>query len=163
MSIKEPTARDEQLIEKAISEAQQAIDEGKAGVGAVLARDGEIIAIGHNEFEETQDQINHAEIVVLHRAADQLAEMSPEEKASLTMYTTLEPCLMCLSAMSIAGIKRVVYSALTEDANEEQTVAVGLTAPDINPDLSRGEMELVPGVKRNLGQSLLTQMGKTGK
>lgn len=149
------------MMEATIAEAQQAIVEGKAGVGALLALGDEVIAIGHNRFEETHDQINHAEIVVLHRAAARLDQMSPEEKAQLTMYTTLEPCLMCLAALSIAGIHRVVYSALTEDANEEQLVVKGLTAPQINPDLSRGEMELVPGVKREQGQSLLAQMDKT--
>lgn len=149
------------MMAKAIAEAQSAIDHGKAGVGALLALGDEIIELGHNEFEETKDPINHAEIVVLHRAAARLAKMSDAEKAQLTLYTTLEPCLMCLSAMSIAGIKRVVFSALTEDANEEQQVVHGLTAPDVNPDLSRGEMEMVPGVQREQGQRLLAEMGKT--
>jgi tRNA(adenine34) deaminase len=63
--------------------------------------------------------------------------------------------------MSIAGIKRIVFSALTEDANEEQQVISGLTTPDVNSDLSRGEMEMVPGVRREAGQQLLAQMGKT--
>lgn len=161
MSIKEPTGFDEQMMDKAISEAQQAINHGKAGVGALLAMGEEVIALGHNEFEETKDPINHAEIVVLHRAADRLATMNDDEKVKLTMYTTLEPCLMCLSAMSIAGIKRIVFSALTEDANEEQQVISGLTTPDVNSDLSRGEMEMVPGVRREAGQQLLAQMGKT--
>ena len=162
MSVKSPTERDERLMEQAIAEAQQAINEGKAGVGAMLVWGDEVIVCTHNKFEETKDQINHAEIVALHKAAGRLAQLSDEEKAQLTMYTTLEPCLMCLSAMSIAGIKRVVYSALTEDANEEQVVVKGYSAPDVNPNLMRGEMELIPGVKREKGRSLLEQMDKTG-
>jgi tRNA(adenine34) deaminase len=162
MITQSPTEQDQKFMAQAIAEAQHAIDNGKAGVGALLALGDEVIAIGHNEFEETQDQINHAEIVVLHRASDRLAQLSDEEKEQLTIYTTLEPCLMCMSALSIAGIKRVVYSALTEDANEEQRVVKGLTAPDVSSDLSRGAMEMVPGVQREAGKSLLAQMGKTG-
>lgn len=160
MSIQKPTELDEKLMAKTIEHAQTAINQGKAGVGALLARGEEVIAIGHNAFEETHDPINHAEIVVLHNAADRLAEMSKDDKATeLTLYSTLEPCLMCMSAISIAGIKRVVYSALTEDAGEEQQVVEGLTAPDIHDDLSRGEVVMIPGVQREQGKSLLVQIG----
>ena len=79
MSIQEPSPHDIKLMEKAIEEAQQAINHGKAGVGAVLSLNGEVVAIGHNEFQETKDPINHAEIVVLHRAADRLKQLSDEE------------------------------------------------------------------------------------
>ncbi|HEY9907333.1 MAG TPA: nucleoside deaminase [Thermosynechococcaceae cyanobacterium] len=160
MSIEKPTELDEQLMAQAIAEAQSAIDQGKAGVGALLAWNDEVLAIGHNAYEETKDQINHAEIVVLHSAADRMADLSDAEREKLTLYSTLEPCLMCMSALSIAGIKRVVYSALTEDANEEQQVVKGLTAPDIHADLARGEMTIIPGVQRDKGQHLLAQMGK---
>ena len=159
MSIQKPTELDEKLMAKTIDHAQTAINEGKAGVGALLARGEEVIAIGHNAFEETHDPINHAEIVVLHDAASHLAGLSKEEKAELTLYSTLEPCLMCMSAISIAGIKRVVYSALTEDAGEEQRVVEGLTAPDVHADLSRGEVVMIPGVQREKGKSLLVQIG----
>ena len=159
MSIQKPTELDRKLMVKTIEHAQAAINEGKAGVGALLAKGEEIIAIGHNAFEETRDPINHAEIVVLHDAAKHLAGMSMEERAEFTLYSTLEPCLMCMSAISIAGIKRVVYSALTEDASEEQQVIDGLTAPDIHADLSRGETVMIPGVLREQGKNLLVQIG----
>jgi tRNA(adenine34) deaminase len=159
MSIQSPTERDQKFMAKTIEHAQTAIDQGKAGVGALLAKGEEIIAIGHNAFEETHDPINHAEIVVLHEAASHLEGWSLDERAELTLYSTLEPCLMCMSAISIAGIKRVVYSALTEDASEAQQVVDGLTAPDIHADMSRGEVVMIPGVMREQGKSLLVQIG----
>jgi hypothetical protein len=73
-----------------------------------------------------------------------LAELSDEQKAELTMY-----------------IKWLVYSALTEDVNEEQLVVTGLAASNISADLSGGEMEMVPGLLRSADQSLPAQMDKT--
>ena len=86
--------------------------------------------------------------------------MSAEDKAALILYTTLEPCLMCLAAISFVGIKRVIYSALAEDANAEEMVARGISAETINDLLTRGPFELVSGVRREEGRELLAQMGK---
>lgn len=160
MPIGKPTAKDEKMMELAIAEAQTAIDNGLAGVGALLLWQDDILAIAHNMHVETGDITAHAEMVVLRAAAQRLNEMTGEEKRALTLYTTLEPCLMCLSAISFVGIKRVVYAALATDAVPEDLVAKGITAQKINPLLTRGEIELVPGVKREAGRSLLAQMGK---
>ena len=67
---------------------------------------------------------------------------------------------MCLSAISFVGIKRVVYAALAEDANAEELIARGLTAETLNPLLTRGPLELLPGVLRAEGRELLARMGK---
>jgi tRNA(adenine34) deaminase len=160
VSIGKPTAKDEEMMEQAIAEAQAAIKNGKAGVGALLLWQDEVLAIAHNMHVETGDITAHAEMVVLRKAAKRLDQMSEAEKADLTLYSTLEPCLMCLSAISFVGIKRVVYSALTKDAKAEDMVAKGITADTINPLLIRGQMELVSGVKREQGIDLLRQMGK---
>jgi tRNA(adenine34) deaminase len=68
---------------------------------------------------------------------------------------------MCAAAISFAGLRRVVYSALTEDINEEQVIVRGITIDTINPLFSRGPLELVPGVLREEGKELLALMGKT--
>lgn len=158
----EPTHTDIMMIRKTIKEAQRAIEMGKAGVGALLLFRDEILALGHNMAEETGDMTAHAEMVVLREAAFRLGQMSDDEKAELTMYSTLEPCLMCTAAISFVGIKRVVYAALTADFNEEQMIARGLTIEAINPLLTRGPLELVPGVLRDEGKNLAQAMGKAG-
>ncbi|MFL5661305.1 MAG: nucleoside deaminase, partial [Ktedonobacteraceae bacterium] len=117
MSGHRPTAQDLAMMEKAIHEARRAIDAGKAGVAALLLWHDEIVALGHNRYAETGDLTAHGEMVVLRSAAEFLRALTAEEKAYLTIYVTLEPCLMCLSAISFVGIKRVVYAALAEDAN----------------------------------------------
>jgi tRNA(adenine34) deaminase len=155
-----PTAQDLAMIEKAIHEAHQAINAGKAGVAALLPWHNEIVALDHNQYAETGDMTAHGEMVVLRSAAAFLNTFSAEEKTHLTIYVTLEPCLMCLSAISFVGIKRVVYSALAEDANAEELIARGLTAEQLKPLLTHGLLELIPGVLRTEGRELLARMGK---
>src|SRR5437763_14360769 len=155
-----PTSQVRSMMEKAIHEARRAIDTGKAGVAALLRWHDEIMALDHNQYVETGDLTAHAEMVVLRSAAALLNALSTEEKAHLTLYVTLEPCLICLSANSFVGIKRVVYAALAEDANAEELIARGLTAEQLNPLLTRGPLELVPGILRAEGRGLLARMGK---
>ena len=155
-----PTSQDRAMMEKTIHEARRAIDAGKAGVAALLLWHEEIVALGHNQYVETGDLTAHGEMVVVRSAAALLNALSTEEKAHLTLYVTLEPCLICLSAISFVGIKRVVYAALSEDANAEELIARGLTAEQLNPLLTRGQLELVPGVLRAQGRELLARMGK---
>jgi tRNA(adenine34) deaminase len=137
-----PTSQDRAMMEKVIHEARQAIDAGKAGVAALLLWRDEIVAQDHNLYAETGDMTAHGEMVVLRSAAALLHALTAEEKAHLTIYVTLEPCLMCLSAISFVGIKRVVYAALAEDANAEELIARGLTAEKLNPLLTRGPLVL---------------------
>lgn len=159
MSIKPPTAKDHEMMAKAIAEAKAGIDAGGTGIAALLLWRNEILALNRNRCLETGDLTAHAEIVILRDAAKRLNEMTQEEKAEVTLYTTLEPCLLCTAAISFVGIKGVVYSALTEDANEEQIIAKGITIDKINNLLTRGQLELVPGVQREQGKELLKQIG----
>jgi tRNA(Arg) A34 adenosine deaminase TadA len=119
-----------------------------------------IIARGHNTSQETGDLTDHAEMVLLRQAGRQLQEMDEQARHSLSLYVTLEPCLMCSAALSYVGIKRIVYAALAEDANLEEMVVRDLTLPKINQQLVRGPFILVPGVRRAEGQALLRQMNK---
>jgi tRNA(adenine34) deaminase len=153
-----PTRQDIEFIDQVLFEANKAIDEGKAGVGAMLTFRGEVLALGHNTYEETHDGTAHGEITILRKAAERLYEMTDSEKSELCMYVTLEPCLMCMSAMSLSGIKRVVYSALSEDAGIDQWIAKNFTCRDLNSMLVRGAMELIPGVRREAGIALLKHM-----
>ncbi|QBD83595.1 nucleoside deaminase [Ktedonosporobacter rubrisoli] len=147
-------------MQKAIDEARKVITAGKTGVVALLVKQGKVIAQGHNRYAETGDLTAHGEMAVLRSAASQLNELSVEERKQITLYVTLEPCLMCFAAISFVGLKRVVYSALAEDANEEEMIARGLTAETLNPLLTRGSLDLVPGVLREDGRDILARMGK---
>jgi len=115
-----------------LQEARTNLATGGAGVAALLASPDEIIAVAYNTILETGDLTNHAEMVLLHGVGRLLQEMDEPDRHDLTLYVTLEPCLMCSAALSIVGIKRIVYAALSEDANEEQMIVHNLTLPKIN-------------------------------
>ena len=153
--------RDIMLIDEVLDDARKRLAKGQAGVAASLASPHEIIAHGHNTSQQSGDLTDHAEMVLLHQAARKLREMDEEARHSLTLYVTLEPCLMCSAAISYAGIKRIVYAALAEDANLEEMVVRDLTLPKINQQLVRGPFILVPGLRRAQGQALLRQMNKS--
>lgn len=154
----QPTAKDDEMIRLVLDEGFRAIKIGKAGVGALLLYGDEILALGHNESKETGDLTAHAEMVVLREAAFRLGQMNDDEKAKLTIFSTLEPCIMCTCAISVAGIKRVVYSALTEDWSDDQMIADDVTIHTLNPRLMRGSIDLIGGVRREEGKKLLTAM-----
>ena len=160
MQTEKPSERDIGLMDRALREARTALAYGGAGVAALLASPDRIIGVAHNTIEETGDLTNHAEMVLLRGVSRELQEMDEQARHALSLYVTLEPCLMCSSALSFAGIKRIVYAALAEDANLEEMIVRDLTLPAINEQLVRGPFTLVPGVRRTEGQDLLRQMNK---
>jgi len=160
MPVEGPTERDYALMERVLQEARAALAAGGAGVAALLASANKIIAVGLNTIRGTGDMTNHAEMVLLRQVGYQLRLIDDVERRTLSVYVTLEPCLMCSAALSFVGIKRIVYAALAEDANSEQIIVHGLTLPKVNDHFLRGPFVLVPGVRRNEGRALLQQMGK---
>jgi tRNA(Arg) A34 adenosine deaminase TadA len=147
-------------MDEANEEARTALAQGGAGVAALLASPDRIIARGRNTSRETGDLTDHAEMVLLHQVGRKLQELNEQDRHSLTVYVTLEPCLMCSAALSFVGIKRIVYAALADDANSEEMIAHDLTLSTINQQLVRGPFILVRGVRRAEGQALLAQMNK---
>jgi len=158
MPVEEPTERDYALMDRVLQEARAALAAGGAGVAALLASPNKIIAVGLNTIQDTGDMTNHAEMVLLRQMDYRL--MNDIERRTLSVYVTLEPCLMCSAALSFVGVKRVVYAALAEDANSEQIIVRGLTLPKVNDHFLRGPFVLVPGVRRTEGRALLEEMGK---
>lgn len=95
-------------MEEALRQAEQAAAEGEVPVGAVLVRNGERIAAGRNAPIRLNDPTAHAEILTLRAAGAALGNYRLDD---CTLYVTLEPCPMCLAAISHARIARVVYAA----------------------------------------------------
>jgi len=102
---------DRELMQLALAEARLALDEGEMPVGCVIARNGEVIARGHNLREATGDPTGHAEIVAIRRAAEASGSWRLD---GCTIYVTLEPCPMCAGAISQARLKRLVWGAADE-------------------------------------------------
>lgn len=88
--------------------AQRAEDYGEVPIGAVLVKDGQVIAEGWNSPIQRHDPTAHAEIVALREAG---RIMQNYRLVNTTLYVTLEPCLMCVGAISHARVKRLVFGA----------------------------------------------------
>ena len=95
-------------MERALAEAEGAAARGEVPVGAVLVRDGEIIAAAGNRTRELSDVTAHAEVLVIREAARLLGS---ERLSECDLYVTLEPCTLCAAAISFARIRRLYYGA----------------------------------------------------
>lgn len=90
----------------ALQEARSAYAEGEVPVGALLVRDGQVLAVAHNLREATRDPSAHAEMLVLRAGAE---GSDSWRLTGATLYVTKEPCIMCSGAMVNARIARLVY------------------------------------------------------
>ena len=99
---------DQDFMQLALQEAQRAWSLGEVPVGAVVVKDGVVIATGCNQPIGQHDPTAHAEIVALRAAADKLGNY---RLPGCELYVTLEPCVMCSGAMMHARLARVVYGA----------------------------------------------------
>ena len=109
--------RDLELMQAALVEARAAMAAGEVPVGAVVVKDGQIIATGRNSPIDAHDPTAHAEMVALRAAAQALGNYRLDD---CELYVTLEPCAMCSGAMLQARLKRVVFAA-----TEPKTGAAG--------------------------------------
>jgi len=105
----QPSAADAGYMALALQEARKAWLAGEVPVGAVVVKDGEVVATGFNQPIGRHDPTAHAEIVALRAAADKLGNY---RLPGCELYVTLEPCAMCSGAMMHARLARVVYAAL---------------------------------------------------
>ena len=97
---------DAALMRTALAEAEKAARHGEVPVGAVVAKDGAILAAARNRVLETGDPTAHAEILAIRAAADRLGNY---RLTGCDLYATVEPCLMCAGAIAHARIRRLVY------------------------------------------------------
>lgn len=105
---------DEYFLREAIRLAREGMEAGKGGpFGAVIVRDGQIVGQGSNEVLLTNDPTAHAEVVAIRNACRNLGHFQLD---GCTLYTSCEPCPMCLGAIYWARPSRIVYACLHSDA-----------------------------------------------
>jgi tRNA(Arg) A34 adenosine deaminase TadA len=100
-------------MEMAIAKAREGIAAGQSPFGAVIVRDGAIVAATHNTVWRTCDPTAHAEVNCIRSAAQALGAI---DLSGCTMFSTCEPCPMCLAAIHWSKIDRVVFGATIADA-----------------------------------------------
>ena len=128
---------DEHFMRLAIREASRAVDHGDVPIGAIVARDGEVIGAGHNERELRQDPTAHAEVIALREAARASGSW---RVLDAVMYVTLEPCAMCAGAVVLARLPRVVFGAVDPKAGAVGSIFDVLREPRLNhrPEVAGG-------------------------
>ena len=99
---------DERFMKAALREAIKAAAEDEVPIGAVVVKEGKIIARAHNKKEKKNCAIWHAEILAIEKAAKKVGNWWLE---GCTLYVTLEPCAMCAGAIVNSRLDRVVYGA----------------------------------------------------
>jgi tRNA(Arg) A34 adenosine deaminase TadA len=107
------SAEDAKFMEIAINLSVENIDTGGGPFGAVIVRDGEVIATGTNRVVPNSDPTAHAEVMAIRNAC---AKLGTFQLTGCTVYSSCEPCPMCLSALYWAGVSRICYGNTKDDA-----------------------------------------------
>jgi len=127
-----PSGREENQVtfmRLALREAERARREREVPVGAIVVRDGRVIARAHNRPIHLKDPTAHAEVLALRRAARKVGNY---RLSGCTLYVTIEPCAMCAGAMVQARLKRVVFGASDPKAGAGGSVLSVLNHPRLN-------------------------------
>lgn len=113
----------------ALEEARRAPEHGDVPIGAVVVRDGVVLARAHNRREVDGDATAHAELLAIREASRVIGHWRLED---VTLYCTLEPCAMCAGAMVLARLPRLVYGAHDPKAGAGGSVMDLLNHPQLN-------------------------------
>lgn len=139
--------RDEAFMALALDQARLAWAAGEVPVGAVVVRDGEVIAAGFNQPIGSHDPTAHAEIVALRAAAEKLGNY---RLPGCELFVTLEPCAMCSGAMMHARLARIVYAA-----QDPKTGVCGSVLDLFQHDQLNHHAEVVGGVLADESSAML--------
>ncbi len=121
----------------ALREAERALEHDDVPIGAVLVREGEVLAAACNERELRNDPTAHAEVLVIREAGQKLGGWRLTDSV---LYVTIEPCAMCAGAVVWARVPRVVYGAADPKAGAAGSVMNVLAEPRFNwrPEVAGG-------------------------
>jgi tRNA(adenine34) deaminase len=130
-------AVDEQYIRNALDLAREAVKRNEVPIGAVVVREGSIIAAASNRTIRDQDPTAHAEVLAIREASAKLDRWRLDD---CTLYVTLEPCAMCAGAIVLSRLKRVVFGAWDDKAGMAGSVGDLLRHPRLNhrPEVRAG-------------------------
>lgn len=149
---------DEKYMRLAIKEAKKSEKEGGAPIGAVLVKDGKVIAKGWSLVWPKKDPSAHGETECIRNACQKLKTL---DLSGYTLYSTLESCSMCLGCASWVSLSRIVFGAYKEDIGENPYEMVDYHAKEhakkLTP-ISGNKMEVVGGVLREECKKLMSKI-----
>lgn len=138
---------DERFMQLALEEAREALALDEVPVGAVLVKQGKVIARAHNLCEAANDATMHAELICIRDASRELGS----HLEGCTLYCTLEPCVMCAGAAILARLSRIVFGAFDLRAGCCGSVA------DVTDHWFNHSIEVIGGVMEQECVTLLQQ------
>jgi tRNA(adenine34) deaminase len=133
---------------KAIEQAKRAEAIGEVPIGAVIVKEGAVVSRGHNLRESKQDPAAHAEMIAIRKAARKL---STWRLTGATLYVTLEPCTMCMGAVILSRLERVVFGSYDPKGG-----AAGSLYDFSNDKRLNHSVILTPGVRADETSALLS-------
>lgn len=139
----------EEFMQEALKEARKAYKKLEIPVGAVIVRDGEIIAKAHNIKEEKKDTTKHAEILAIQKASKKLGTWRLND---CEMYVTLEPCPMCAGAIIQARLKKIYIGTM-----DEKTGACGSVLNLLEDYKFNHTVEVENGIMKQECESMLKE------
>ena len=142
----------EKFMKEALKEARKAYNKLEVPVGAVMVKDGQIIARGHNRKETKKDTTKHAEIIAIQRASKKLEAW---RLSDCEMYVTLEPCSMCAGAIIGARLKKVYIGTM-----DEKTGACGSVLNLLEDYPFNHKVEIERGILQTECESILKDFFK---
>lgn len=142
----------EKFMKEALKQAQKAYDKLEVPVGAVIVKDGKIIARAYNQKEEKNDTTNHAEILAIKKASKKLESW---RLLDCDMYVTLEPCSMCAGALIQSRIRKVYIGA-----SDEKTGACGSVLNLLEDFKFNHKVEVEKGVMQEECETMLKNFFK---
>jgi len=145
--------RDRAFMQLALEEASRAIALDEVPIAALLVHEGTVLARSHNYREVRQDPTAHAEMLVIREAAKLLGSW---RLIDTTLYVTLEPCAMCLGAIILARIPRIVFGAKDPKAG-----ACGSVLNFANEERLNHHVEVTGGILEQESRQLLKEFFKT--
>ena len=143
----------EKFMKEALKEAKKAYDKLEVPVGAVIVKDGKIIARAHNLKETKYDTTKHAEILAIQKASKKLKTW---RLLDCEMYVTLEPCSMCAGALINSRIKKLYIGTM-----DEKTGAAGSVLNLFEDYTFNHKVEVEKGIMKEESESLLKDFFKT--
>ena len=142
----------EYYMKQALKEAEKAYQKLEVPVGAIIVKDGKIIARAHNQKETKTDTTKHAEILAIQKASKKLKSW---RLIDCEMYVTLEPCSMCAGAMINSRIKKVYIGTM-----DEKTGAAGSVLNLFEDYTFNHKVEAEVGIMKEECQEILTNFFK---
>ncbi|MGB9770506.1 MAG: tRNA adenosine(34) deaminase TadA [Candidatus Kapaibacteriota bacterium] len=137
----------EYFMKIALKEARKSFESEDVPVGAVIVKDGKIIARAHNEVEKRKDATRHAELLALSEA---FKKVGYKHLLGSTVFTTLEPCPMCAGALVLARVKTVVFAA-----KDPKSGAGGSVINILSHSALNHKIEVIGGVLEEESSQLL--------